>query len=183
MPSNLEMPLYNDLQYTQHVFEAIAFEDYTGRGNYRMIGAIRTQGALTIYTFSDAINADSFSGAMSRVNGLQTSLLPSTTITSFVAEQGVLILGCPACNNNIGKVYMYSLSNLKKIDEYSGSNSYQYLGYQILPTSNVRGSNQFWITSRSSSRNINLHSVVVFEDLDTGKYYAEMKWDLFGFSS
>ena len=51
VPSNLEIPLYNNLQYTNHVFEAITFEDYSGRGNWRMLGAIRTQGALTIYTF------------------------------------------------------------------------------------------------------------------------------------
>ena len=70
------------------MFEAIAFEDYSGRGNYRMIGAIRTQGALTIYGFSDAINADASSGVMSRDNGLQTSLLPTTTISSFVATKG-----------------------------------------------------------------------------------------------
>ena len=28
-----------------------------------------------------------------------------------------------------------------------------------------------------------MHSVVVFENVDLRKYYAEMKWDLFGFSA
>ena len=42
VPINFEIPLYNDLQYTTHTFDAIAFENYSGRGNYRMIGAIRT---------------------------------------------------------------------------------------------------------------------------------------------
>ena len=30
VPSNLEVPIYNDLQYSNHEFEAITFEDYSG---------------------------------------------------------------------------------------------------------------------------------------------------------
>jgi len=148
-----------------------------------MIGAIRTQGALTIYAFSDAINADSMSGAMSRNNGLQTSLLPTTTISAFSVAKSALVLGCATCNNNLGKVYVFNLSNMRKVDEISGTNSYKYLGLQVLPTTNTGGSSQFWFTSRSSSSYINLHSVVVFKDLDTSKLYAEVKWDLYGYSS
>ena len=106
------------------MFEAITFEDFTGRGNYRMIGAIRTQGALTIYAFSDAINAESMNGAMSRENGLSTSLLPTTEVSSFIATKGVLALGCATCNSNMGKVYIFSLSNMKKVDEFTGQNQY-----------------------------------------------------------
>lgn len=144
------MPLYNDLQYTNHVFEAITFEDYTGRGNYRMLGAIRTQGALTIYAFSDAINADAMSGAMSRDDGLQTSLLPTTSASAFVATKGTLVLGCATCNNNKGMVYVFNPTTMRKVKEIAGTDQYQYLGLQVLPTRNTGTANQFWFTSRSN---------------------------------
>ena len=72
---------------------------------------------------------------------------------------------------------------MSKVDTLNGSNTYRYLGLQVLPTVNTGGSNQFWFTSRKSSADINLHSVVVFTDLGNGKKYAEAKWDLFGYSS
>ena len=89
-----------------------------------MLGAIKTQGALTIYAFSDAINPDSFSGYMSRDDGLQTSLLPSTKVTAFVATQGALLLGCATCNNNRGMIYVFNPTTMKKVKEIAGSDQY-----------------------------------------------------------
>jgi len=147
-----------------------------------MLGAIRTQGALTIYAFSDAINADAMSGAMSRDDGLSASLLPTTSVTAFVATKSALVLGCATCNNNKGMVYVFNPTNMRKVKEIAGTDQYQYLGLQVLPTRNTGTSAQFWFTSRTSSGFSNMHSVVVFQDYDTGKTHAEEKWDLYGFS-
>ena len=75
-----------------------------------MLGAIKTQGALTIYSFSYAINADSLSGAMI-INDRQPlgSLLPTTEVSAFVATPGVLVLGCATCNNGRGMVYIFDI--------------------------------------------------------------------------
>ena len=183
VPSNLEIPLYNNLQYTNHVFDAITFEDYSGKGNWRMLGAIRTQGALTIYTFRQAINPDAMRGAMERDDGLQSSLLPTTEVSSFVATKGTLMVGCKTCNSNRGMIYIYNPQTMKKVTEIAGTNSYRYVGLEILPTTNADGSSQFWFTSRKSSGYINLHSVVVFEEYESSKWHAEVKWDLFGYSA
>ena len=56
VPLNFEIPLYNDLTFTDGTFDAITFWDYTGKGDYSMIGAIRTPGAITLYVFDLAIN-------------------------------------------------------------------------------------------------------------------------------
>ena len=123
------------------------------------------------------------SGAMSRDNNLQTSLLPTTEVSAFVAKKNALILGCATCNSNKGVVYVFNPTTMRKVKEISGTNQYQYLGLQVLPARNAGTSSQFWFTSRSSSSYINMHAVVVFSDYDTGTVYAEEKWDLYGYSA
>ena len=80
-------------------------------------------------------------------------------------------------------IYIYNPQTMKKLTEIAGTNSYRYVGLEILPTTNADGSSQFWFTSRKSSGYINLHSVVVFEEYESSKWYAEVKWDLFGYSA
>lgn len=122
-------------------------------------------------------------GAMERDDGLQSSLLPTTEVSSFVATKGTLMVGCKTCNSNRGMIYIYNPQTMKKVTEIAGTNSYRYVGLEILPTTNADGSSQFWFTSRKSSGYINLHSVVVFEEYESSKWYAEVKWDLFGYSA
>lgn len=48
---NYESAIYDDLQFTSDTIENVAFWDYTGKGEYRMIAAIKSSGALTLYLF------------------------------------------------------------------------------------------------------------------------------------
>ena len=48
---NYESAIYDDLQFTSDTIENVAFWDYTGKGDYRMIAAIKSFGALTLYLF------------------------------------------------------------------------------------------------------------------------------------
>jgi len=66
VPFNFEMPLYDDLEFTSDLFEKITFWDYTGKGNWRMFGAIKTQGSVTIYKFDQDINYENGQGVISR---------------------------------------------------------------------------------------------------------------------
>ena len=51
VPENYESAIYDDLQFTSDTIENVAFWDYTGKGDYRMIAAIKSSGALTLYLF------------------------------------------------------------------------------------------------------------------------------------
>ena len=53
--SNYERPVYDDLEFTTNTIENVAFWDYTGKGDFRMITAIKSQGALTLYLFEGDI--------------------------------------------------------------------------------------------------------------------------------
>ena len=84
VPFNFEMPLYDDLEFSSDLFEKITFWDYTGKGNWRMFGAIKTQGSVTIYKFDQDINYENGQGVISRQTK-GNSLLASTKITAFEA--------------------------------------------------------------------------------------------------
>ena len=59
MPSSFEVDLYNDLTFIDDTtFEAVTFYDFTGAGEFRMLAAIKSPGAVSIYSFDDAINPE-----------------------------------------------------------------------------------------------------------------------------
>ena len=61
---------------------------------------------------------------MSRDDNLQASLLPTTIVSAFEAKKGALVLGCATCNNNKGMVYIFDPSNMRKVKEIAGTDSY-----------------------------------------------------------
>ena len=150
VPFNFEMPLYDDLQFTQNTFAKITFWDYTGKGNWKMFGAIQTMGAVTIYKFDMDINYEGGQGVISQQRGNGQSLFANTVITSFETSRDLLVLGCPTCNE-FGIVAMYVAQTLKPFKSYSGNKGYEYFGNQILPVANTGGAQQFWISSRKGT--------------------------------
>ena len=66
--SNYEASVYDDLQFTSDTFENVAFWDYTGQGDFRMLAAIKSQGAVTLYLFESDIQPEGAnpSGDMTR---------------------------------------------------------------------------------------------------------------------
>ena len=44
------------MEFTTETIDKVTFWDYTGRGDYQMIAAIRSAAAITIYKFEAAIN-------------------------------------------------------------------------------------------------------------------------------
>ena len=72
---------------------------------------------------------------------------------------------------------------MREVEAISGSDAYQYLGFQVLATTNVGDSSQFWYTSRSATGNLHLHSVIVFRDLESGEMYTDVTKDLYGYPS
>ena len=78
VPVNFEVELYNDLRFRNEFFEKVTFWDYTGRGNYQMLAAIKSSGAITIYSFESAINPESRISVMARDDSKRSFLLAST---------------------------------------------------------------------------------------------------------
>jgi len=146
-----------------------------------MFGAIRSQGAITLYSFTSAINSDSFKATMIRDNLTQTSLLATTVISALIATKDLLVLSCPTCLNNFGTINIYDPKTLQTLQTIKGtSKDYQYLGNQVLSRPNTDGSTQFWFTSRKSS-NLQVNSVIGFKDYETQKWDFEIRYDLWGF--
>lgn len=178
VPFNFEMPLYDDLEFSSDLFEKITFWDYTGKGNWRMFGAIKTQGSVTIYKFDQDINYENGQGVISRQTK-GNSLLASTKITAFEATQDVLILGCPTCFT-YGAVIIYEAQTMKQLKAYPGSSGYQYFGNQILPLTNTGGAQQFWVSSRKNS-NAHFNSITVSKNYENDQWGTDIEYDLFGF--
>ena len=66
VPFNFEMPLYDDLQFTDNTIAKITFWDYTGKGNWNMFGAVQTMGAVTIYKYDMDVNYEAGQGVISQ---------------------------------------------------------------------------------------------------------------------
>ncbi len=99
VPFNFEMPLYDDLQFTDNTIAKVTFWDYTGKGNWNMFGAIQTMGAVTIYKYDMDVNYEAGQGVISLQRQTRgQSLFSTTVITSFETTKDLLILGCPTCN-------------------------------------------------------------------------------------
>ena len=66
VPIWAENPLYEDLEFTDAVFLKVTFWNYSGQGDFQMLAAIKTAGAITIYAFESAINWSERNGVMRR---------------------------------------------------------------------------------------------------------------------
>lgn len=58
VPWNFEVVIYDGLKATDSTFEAVTYWDLSGRGDWQMLGAVRTPGAITLFTFEEAINPE-----------------------------------------------------------------------------------------------------------------------------
>ena len=121
VPVNFEVELYNDMQFRNEFFEKVTFWDYTGRGNYIMLAAIKSSGAITIYSFESAINPDSRISVMVRDDSKRSFLLASTQITAFETSKDFLIVGCATCDNNAGWLKLYSPEKIRLFKGIPGS--------------------------------------------------------------
>ena len=108
VPLVFERTLYDDLEFSDGTFEKVAFWDYSGRGDWQMLAAIKTPGAITIYSFESAINAQDSKGVMSRDETSQSFLFQSTLLTTFVTSKDFLVVGCATCDSGKGWLRIYS---------------------------------------------------------------------------
>ena len=115
-----EKSLYDDLQYTNHKFERITFWDQSGNGDYLMLGAIRSPGAITIHPFSFTIDTSIQEGAMEKDTSVETYLMSSAMISAFETTQNFLVVGCATCDNDKGWLKFYNPRNAKLIKGIPG---------------------------------------------------------------
>ena len=103
----------------------MAFWDYTGKGEFRMIASIKSQGALTLYLFEADIQPSGTnpSGVMNRQSD-SSFYLASDVFTSFKTTSNFLVVGCPTCQSNNGYLFLHSLPNLKKKKGVAGDTKY-----------------------------------------------------------
>ena len=52
---NFEAAIYSDLEFTSDTIENVAFWDYSGKGDFQMLAAIKSSGAVTLYAFQSDI--------------------------------------------------------------------------------------------------------------------------------
>lgn len=153
MPVGFEAELYNEYKLQEDTtIEKITFWDYSGNGDWTMLGVIRTPGAVTAYKFDMAINAEDRTGAIVRDSddSRTARMLSSTIITVFEAYGPFLVIGCPTCSNNDGWIRMYSPESLVLQKATVGGKGYTYVGKNVIYTSSDDGTNHYWYSSRNS---------------------------------
>ena len=119
------------MEFTTETIDKVTFWDYTGRGDYQMIAAIRSAAAITIYKFEAAINFSDRKGVMSREHDVKSYLLGSTQITTFTVADDFLIVGCMKCNNNHGWLSYYTTDTLRLRKKIVGSDKNGYVGKHV----------------------------------------------------
>ena len=67
-----------------------------------MLGAIRTTGSISIYSFDMAINYVDRVGGLTRIESSPspTTLIATSVITSFKTSREYLFVGCASCTSN-----------------------------------------------------------------------------------
>ena len=180
-----EKSLYDDLQYTNHKFERITFWDQSGNGDYLMLGAIRSPGAITIHPFSFTIDTSIQEGVMEKDDSLETYLMSSAKITAFEATKNFLVVGCATCDGNKGWLKFYNPRNAKLIKGIPGSAPQSMLlGQLVQASTNADMTDQVWYSSKDSDENmLVLNSIIAFQDLDTEKWVFDDKKKLHSFAS
>ena len=116
-----EKTLFNELEYSNHRFEKIAFWDQSGRGDYLMLGAIRSPGAITIHPFSFTIDTSIQEGVMDMDDSVETYLKSTAKISAFETTSNFLVVGCATCENNVGWLKFYNPRNTKLVKGIPGS--------------------------------------------------------------
>ena len=151
---------------TSETIEKVTFWDYTGRGDYQMIAAIRSAAAVTIYKFEAAINYSNRKGVMSRDDEVKSYLLGSTQITTFTVAEDFLIVGCMTCGNNRGWLSYYTTDTLRLRKKIVGSDKNGFVGKHVETRHNMAGMSQLWYSSRYKEQMF-LSAVHAFKDPET----------------
>ena len=128
VPPQMEIALYDELEYTDATFDKVTFWDYSGKNDYQMLGAIRTSGAITIHPFDFTIDPDEMLGVMTKDDNSQSYLLPSTEISVFKTSKEFLVVGCATCNKNQGWLRFYNPRNIKLLKGLPGNSKEKFVG-------------------------------------------------------
>ena len=111
------------MEFAAGTLENICFWEFS-RGDFRMLAAIKTSGAITLYGFDVAINYENYQGGITRDNSNQSFLLPTTVLTAFETSSELLVIGCPTCENGGGELRVYNPQTLKLLKGVPGVRGY-----------------------------------------------------------
>lgn len=95
----------------------------------------------------------------------------------MISNNQVLVVGCPTCSSNKGKIYFYDARNFDLIYEMEGDNDHKKVGQMIEYRPNSGYSEQFWYTSTKSDKTT-INSILFFKKSSSTGWEYEQDEDL-----